>query len=298
MILAALVCGALLPQLSPWAWLIRWILVVMLFVAFLDVDPATARPVRAHLRLLLVWPVCAGIGWAILRPFGEQAALAGFLVGATPTATAAPVITALLGGQAGFVTVSVLGSNLLGAILLPLALTVLPGTHAPSGEAGVLVPTLLLIGVPLAAAQALRHLRPATAKLLLRARLWTFPLWVAALALAASRTSAFLMEHPEVPRSQVVAIFAGSALLCALNFAIGRRAGRPGLELEAGQSIGQKNTMLTLWLGLAAAGPVAALGPASYVLWHNLWNGWQLSRRGGNAAPESGGSGPDAIRNP
>lgn len=283
-ILAALVVGALLPQLSPWAWLIRWILVVMLFVAFLDVDPATARPVKAHLRLLLVWPVCAALGWILLRPFGEQAALAGFLVGATPTATAAPVITALLGGQAGFVTVSVLGSNLIGAVLLPIVLAALPGTHAPAGEGGILLPTLLLIGIPLVAAQLLRFLRPAAAKAMLRARLWTFPLWVAALALAASRTSAFLLEHPEVPRSQVVAIFAGSALLCALNFAIGRRAGRPGLELEAGQSIGQKNTMLTLWIGLAAAGPVAALGPASYVLWHNLWNGWQLSRRGRRGA--------------
>lgn len=296
MIVAALVCGAFLPQLSPWAWLIRWILVVMLFVAFLDVDPGTARPVRAHLRLLLVWPLCAGLGWLLLRPFGEQAALAGFLVGGTPTATAAPVITALLGGQAGFVTVSVLGSNLVGAVVLPLALVALPGTHAPVGEGGVLVPTLLLIGAPLAAAQALRWLRPAAARTLLRARLWTFPLWVAALTLAASRTSAFLQEHPEVPRSQVLAIFAGSALLCALNFAIGRRAGRPGLELEAGQSIGQKNTMLTLWLGLAAAGPVAALGPASYVLWHNLWNGWQLSRHGRNAAPEADSPDPGDHR--
>jgi len=277
-ILAALAAGALLPGLSPLAWLIRWILTVMLFLAFLDVDPATARPVRAHLRLLLVWPLCAGLGWLLLRPFGEQAALAGFLVGGTPTATAAPVITALLGGQAGFVTVSVLGSNIVGAFALPLALRHLPGAHAPLESGGVLVPTLLLIGLPLALAQALRLVRPAWTRSLLRFRGWAFPLWVLALALASARTSRFLLDHPEVPRSQIVAIFAGSGLLCALHFAIGRRAGRPGLELEAGQSIGQKNTMLTLWLGLAAAGPVAALGPASYVLWHNLWNGWQLSR--------------------
>jgi len=279
-ILLALGLGALLPGLSPWAWLIRWILVFMLFLAFLELDPRTARPVKAHLKLLLAWPILAVVGWAILRPFGEQAALAGFLVGGTPTATAAPVVTGLLGGQVGFVTVSVLGSNLLAALVVPAVLVFLPGSHAVGSGSGSLADTLLLICMPLLVAQALRRFAPALAARLRGLRAASFPLWVVALTLAASRTSRFLVDHPEVSRVQIAAIFAGSAVLCALNFLLGRLSGRPGLELEAGQSLGQKNTMLTLWLGLTAAGPVAALGPASYVLWHNLWNGIQLSRKG------------------
>ena len=278
-ILGALTLGACLPALAPWSWLIRWILLFMLFLAFLEVDPRTARPVRAHLKLLLVWPFFAGLGWLILRPFGEQAALAGFLVGATPTATAAPVVTGLLGGQVGFVTVSVLGSNLIAAFALPAALAMLPGTHAAAPGTSVLLDTLVLIGAPLGFAQGIRFVSPEITRALQRLRGASFPLWVVALALIAARTSRFLLDHPEVPRSQVLAIFAGSGVLCAAHFLAGRLAGRPDLSLEAGQSIGQKNTMLTLWLGLAAVGPVAALGPASYVLWHNLWNGFQLSRK-------------------
>lgn len=278
-ILVALGGGALLPGLAPYSWLIRWILVIMLFLAFLDVDPRTARPVRAHLKLLVVWPVFGLLGWLGLRPFGEQAALAGFLVGMTPTATAAPVITGLLGGSVGFVTVSVLGSNLIAAFAVPLVLSHLPGARQLGSGYPVLWSTLLLIGGPLACAQTLRFLFPAAAAAISRARGWSFPLWVAALLLVASRTSRFLLDHPEVPRSQVLAVFAGSGILCVAQFVVGRRAGRPGFELEAGQSIGQKNTMLTLWIGLSAASPLAALGPASYVLWHNLWNGIQLSRR-------------------
>jgi BASS family bile acid:Na+ symporter len=47
---------------------------------------------------------------------------------------------------------------------------------------------------------------------------------------------------------------------------------------EASQSLGQKNTTLTIYLALAYANPLVALGPTCYVIWHNLWNSWQLHR--------------------
>jgi BASS family bile acid:Na+ symporter len=47
---------------------------------------------------------------------------------------------------------------------------------------------------------------------------------------------------------------------------------------EASQSLGQKNTTFTIYLALAYASPVVALGPTFYVIWHNLWNSWQLHR--------------------
>lgn len=277
--LASLATGALLPELSPWAWLIRWILFLMLFTAFLELEPQDARPVRGHARLLLAWPLLAAGGWLMLRPFGEQAALAGFLVGATPTATAAPVITGLLGGNAGFVTVSVIGTNIAAAFLLPILLHALPGTGDAGAGGGPMLGTIGLVLVPLGLALSIRRFAPGFRERLRVLRRLSFPLWIVALALAAARTSRFLLDHPEIPRSLLGVIFAGSGLMCAANFALGRYVGRPGMELEAGQSLGQKNTMLTLWLGLVAAGPVAALGPASYVLWHNVWNGIQLSRR-------------------
>ncbi len=45
---------------------------------------------------------------------------------------------------------------------------------------------------------------------------------------------------------------------------------------EASQSLGQKNTSFTIYLALTYANPLVALGPTCYVLWHNLWNSWQL----------------------
>jgi BASS family bile acid:Na+ symporter len=71
-----------------------------------------------------------------------------------------------------------------------------------------------------------------------------------------------------------------AGLLCAANFAIGRKIGGVGLGREASQSLGQKNTMLTIWLAVKFLNPLVALGPVCYVLCHNGYNAWQLARSG------------------
>ena len=42
--------------------------------------------------------------------------------------------------------------------------------------------------------------------------------------------------------------------------------------------LGQKNTTLTIFLALSFGTPASALGPVFYVLWHNLWNAFQMFR--------------------
>jgi len=274
-ILAAMGIGVLLPGLSSEAGWIRWILAAMLFLGFSGMPLDRLRPERAHLRLLLVWPPFMALGWWLLAPFGRDARLAGLLVSATPTATAAPVITGMLGGDVGFVSVSLLGSNLIAAFLLPPLLSLAGGGQIPS-TLSFLAGTLALVLVPLALAILARRSRLVSGYLP-RWRTASFPLWLAALALAGAKTSAFLRTHP-TRMGTVFAIAAGSALLCSLHFLAGRALGGERRALEAGQSLGQKNTMLTLWLGLSAFGPVPALGPAFYVLWHNLWNAAQMAR--------------------
>jgi BASS family bile acid:Na+ symporter len=276
-ILAAMGTGVLLPRLSAQAGWIRWILSAMLFLGFSGMPLGRLRPEKAHLRLLLAWPFFMALGWSLLWPFGRDGRLAGLLVAATPTATAAPVITGLLGGDVGFVSVSLLGSNLISAFLLPPLLSLAGGGRIPS-TSSFLAETLALVLVPLALATIARRI-PGTSGSLARWRRLSFPLWLAALVLAGAKTSEFLRTHP-TEIGTVFAIAAGSALLCSLHFLAGRALGGKDRALEAGQSLGQKNTMLTLWLGLSAFGPVPALGPAFYVLWHNVWNAFQMARRG------------------
>ena len=65
-------------------------------------------------------------------------------------------------------------------------------------------------------------------------------------------------------------------LICAANFAIGHWVGEKNYKREASQSLGQKNTTLTIYLALVYAGPLVAMGVISYVLWHNSYNAIQF----------------------
>lgn len=274
-LLLAMAVGAFAPSLAPYSYLIRWILVFMLWAGFLGMPLTELAPERSHLRLLMAWSAFPLVGWLLLRPLGSEAAIAGFLVGATPTATAAPTITRILGGNAGYVSVSFLGSNILAMILIPVALAMM-GAPLPHGAALFFVENIAVVACPLALA-ALVHRAGLASRLAPRLAKAIFPLWLLALVLAAAKTSAFVRRSNQ-PLATILGIATVSGLLCAGHFLTGRRIGGAERALEAGQSLGQKNTMLTLWLGLSSFGPLAALGPATYVLWHNVWNALQMVR--------------------
>jgi bile acid:Na+ symporter, BASS family len=70
-------------------------------------------------------------------------------------------------------------------------------------------------------------------------------------------------EHEEITHSIV--------------FAIGKAVGRHyDASISAGQALGQKNTIVGIWLTLTFLNPLAAVAPGAYVVWQNLVNGWQL----------------------
>ncbi|MGL5317864.1 MAG: transporter, partial [Bacteroidales bacterium] len=49
--------------------------------------------------------------------------------------------------------------------------------------------------------------------------------------------------------------------------------------IACGQSLGQKNTILAIWLTHTYINPMVAIAPASYVLWQNCINSYQLWKK-------------------
>ena len=47
-------------------------------------------------------------------------------------------------------------------------------------------------------------------------------------------------------------------------------------KISGGQSLGQKNTVLAIWLSQTYLNPLSSLGPGLYVLWQNLVNSYQI----------------------
>lgn len=278
-ILTAIILGALLPGAHVMSGMIRWLIMGMLFLVFLQARLSRSALRPAHWGLLVANLVLGGAGWALgWLAGGREVALATFFCGIAPTAIAAPVIISFLGGQVEFVVASFLLTNVTVAGLMPLLLPVVLGQATPDAFSHVLGSVGLVVFVPFAVAHVVRALSPRAEKWPLRLRNVSFSMWLTSMFLITANASQYVREHAETPLLLLLRIAAASLLLCAANFAIGHWVGRPGFHREASQSLGQKNTTFTIYLALLYASPVVALGPTFYVIWHNLWNSWQLHR--------------------
>ena len=75
-----------------------------------------------------------------------------------------------------------------------------------------------------------------------------------------------------------------SLILCIVQFATGRFIGHYfDKSIEAGQSLGQKNTAFAIWVATAFLHPLSSVGPGCYILWQNIINSieiWAFSKRG------------------
>lgn len=276
-ILLAIALGALAPGAHAFSGMIRWLVMAMLFLVFLQTRLSRGIWHRSHL-----WLVAAnlgmgfaayGIGWAI---GGRDLALAGFFAGITPTATAAPVIVSFLRGRVEYVIGAFLLTNVVIATLLPLILPVVLGKATPALFAQVTGSVASVVFLPMVAAWVVRMVRPSAAGWPDKLRNVSFGMWVAAMFLITANGSDFLRHQHDTPALALGQIGVTTLLVCAANFGLGRLIGGREFRREASQSLGQKNTTFSIYLALTYASPLIALGPMCYVLWHNLWNSWQL----------------------
>ena len=278
-ILSAFALGGLLPQAAPLAWLIRWLVMTMLFLVFLQTRLSRSSLQRSHFILLAANLAMGFASWRIgLALGGQEVGLAAFFCGITPTAIAAPVIVSFLGGAVDYAVASFLLTNVTVAALLPLMLPIVLGRATPEAFAQVAGSVGLVVFVPLALAHLLRALHPAAGSWPARLRNTSFALWVTSIFLITAKTSQFIRENAAGVHGLVAAIAAASLLVCVASFTLGRLIGGRAFPREASQCLGQKNTIFTIYLALAYSSPLVALGPTFYVLWHNLWNSWQLHR--------------------
>jgi BASS family bile acid:Na+ symporter len=276
---SSMVLGALVPGAHAGAWAIRWLVVCMLFLVFLQTRLSRGSLCGSHAVLVGVnvgmgfagW----GLGWLV---GGRDVALATFFAGITPTATAAPVVVSFLRGRVDYVIAAFLVTNLAIAALLPGLLPLVLGQATPDIFARVLGSVAMVVFLPLGAAWVLRAVYPPAATWPLHLRNLSFGMWVLALFLITANAAHFLRAHPELPAAVLGEIAATTSLVCAANFALGWLIGGRQFHREASQSLGQKNTTMTIYLALAYASPLVALGPTCYVVCHNLWNSWQLHR--------------------
>ena len=289
---AVMAAGFFCPRAASLSFLIPWLIVVMMYMAMLRMKLSLRSFTPAHLRIFAANLLIALGAWAVMLLTGSRMlAETAFYLGVAPTATATPVVVTLLGGRGDYAVASFVITNFGMALLLPLLIPLVSGSAAPQLFLQVAGNVVLLVCVPLAAAKLTLFLSrgklPPPGPLVKI----SFGIWLANIFLIIANASNYLRAHrAEIPDDTFLLIAVMSLAICALNFLLGRFLDRRELRLEASQSLGQKNTSLTLFLAFQyAMNPLVALGPAFYVAWHNSWNAIQMAmverRKKSDSAP-------------
>ncbi len=200
-----------------------------------------------------------------------------------PTATAAPVITGMLGGKVERVATFSLLSNLVVALTAPVILAMMgdgSGVEFSSSLMRIATNVLPLIIGPLAVALMLKVTLPSVREAIASRQGLSFYIWAVALIIVVGNSVSFLMKEPTSRIPEMAAIAVLSLLACLAQFWLGRKIGaRYGDRIAGAQSLGQKNTVLAIWLALTYLDPIASVGPACYIAWHNTVNSIQIYRR-------------------
>ncbi len=282
---AVLIGGILLPYGHPYTFLVRYMVMGMLFFAFLDMRIAWQVVRRSHLWVLLANLGLALAAYAIFQVWYPVLAMPAFVVGIMPTAAGAPVITHFLKGDVAYVTFSTLFTTIVIALLLPWLLPLLSAQQAALAPRALLLPVLGLLLIPLGTALAIRLLSTRLRQQVLRYQKVSSWLFLASIYLAMSKASHYL--RTQMPEDWTLLLWIGllSGLLCLAGFELGRLLGRPHHPLEASMALGRKNTIFAVWIALTFVGPLAALGPMFYIIWQNLYNYRQLESAKNDGPP-------------
>lgn len=277
-LLAAMLLGGLSPGLHRFSFLIQYLLMVMLFFAFLDIRLKPAAIQRSVLWVLLANFGLAFLSYAALVSFDGTLALAAFMTAIAPTAIAAPVVIGFISGEVEYVIAAVLLTNISSAVVIPFALPLLIGADAPISVRNILEPVLVVMLVPLILARLAAYLPAQAQGLIRRGKAYSFPIWLVNLLVISANASNFLHTEKSYSGLTLLTIALVSLFLCILNFGVGALLGGQRNWQEASQSPGQKNLSFVIWVALTFVNPLVAMGPTFYILYHHLYNSWSIYR--------------------
>ncbi len=276
----AMVIGLIFHEpINALQFLVPYLIFTMLLITFCRVRPADLCFDKMVWRLMAV-QMFGSVGlFFCLQPFNLPFAQAMMICVLCPTACAAPVVTGMLGGSIGRVASYSIVSNLLAAVLAPFMFVIAGDAEIDFWqEFGRIVSHVApMIVLPLALAWFMYYFAPRAHKVVVGAQKLTYYMWAFSLTLVVGKSVSFIISEPASAIGLMVGMAVGAFFLCLSQFWIGRRVGASvGDKVSAAQSLGQKNTILAIWMAVNYMDPISSVGPAAYVAWQNVVNSMQL----------------------
>lgn len=281
----AMIVGAIFFRyVSALSFLTPYLIGLMLFITYTNISWRDIRFSKLHAWLLLVQIGGGVLVYMVLLPFHPIVAQGAMICVLASTATSAPIITKMLGGDIGSVATYTLLSNITLALVAPVLFAMIGNVEAESFGHSLLIiseKVFMLLLLPFGLALLLKAVLPKVHKKVRQSQSLSFYLWSAALIIITGKTVSFIVDQ-ENPRYEVELCIAALALvICIGQFLIGRRLGkRYGDVVAGGQSLGQKNTILAIWMAQTYLNPISSIGPGAYVLWQNMVNSYQVWKKG------------------
>lgn len=282
-LLWAMLLGALFyPWLHHLAPLTTYTLFLMLLLSYTKVSPKEMKLNRTHALLFALQWFLGIIAFLVIEPFDVTIATGVALIILTPTATAASVITGMLGGSIAFVTSYMILSNVAIALIGPVLIGLLHPEMAANYWSTVL--TILgqvsaLLVLPLIVAWALRYFTPKWHDRLAHFSFLTFWIWaVNIMILIATAIHTYLTNDHLTPRYTLLLSLITLVTTLALYY-VGGQASRVTGErrVNGRQTLGQKNTVFAIWLAILFLDAKVAFIPTLYIVVQNVINSLELA---------------------
>lgn len=279
MVVGALLCRPIASlEVASHQMITPALIFLMLFVTFCRVSPKQMRPSMLHLWLIVLQLVgCVGV-YAALRPFDPVVAQGAMICILAPVAMAAVVIAGMLGANVATMATYSLICNMVVALVAPVVLTFTGTGECTFSQILARIAPLLIM--PFAAAQFCRFVFPRGAKWVGDHSQISFYLWLVSLAVIIARTTSFILDLHGASFATEVWLALAALVICLAQFKIGRALGRRyGDPPAGGQSLGQKNTVLAVWMSQAFLDPISSIAPTAYIVWQNLVNSYQIYKK-------------------
>lgn len=270
-------------QVAILAFLTPFLIGIMLFFTYCNIDFKSLRFTKFHFALIAIQLLGSALAYFILLPFNAILAQGAMICILAPTATSAPVITGMLGGNVESLASYSLFCNLVVAFIAPLWFAFAGNVDADSFWHAVLIicqKVFVLLLLPFVLAYILSKFLPRAHAVIKKWKTISFYLWSFALIIITGKTVLFVVDQSTTSYWAEIVLAVAALITCISQFLVGRSIGsKLDNKISGGQGLGQKNTILAIWMAQTYLNPVASVAPGAYILWQNIVNSYQVWKK-------------------
>ena len=260
-----------------------YLIFLMLYFSFNALDVKTMRFTMFDFWLLLFQIAVSTAVYFLIRPFDDVVAQGAFVTVLAPTASAAIAVSLILGANISMMSTYLLVCNMMVAVMAPLAFSLIgasPDISFWSSFVTILGKVFPMLIAPFLLAWLTRKAFPKANEYFNRHKGLSFYIWAVSLTVVISKAIGLLMTQFYEHRVMFLWMIVISVFLCFFQFAVGHVIGKSyGDRVAGGQALGQKNTVLAIWMAQSYLNPLSSIVPTLYVIWQNLYNSFQMMQK-------------------